>query len=217
MAVVQVRLLGPVDVSADGVPRSMSGVRRQALITALALNAGQVVSGERLIDLVWGQAPPATVANALQRHISYLRAVLGSRSAIVARSSGYVLDLGGEATDVRQAERLLREGRSTADPAHRLRHLQDAVALWRGPPLTGLTDLMWFDEQARRLEDLLLQVQQALVELRMALGQTPQVIATLEDLVRAHPLDEQIAGTLIRAYYGTGRQADALAAYQRLR
>ena len=217
MASVQVRLLGPVDVVTDGVPRLLSGVRRKALIAVLGLRAGRVVSSHRLIDLIWADSPPPAAANALQRHISHLRTVLGIRSAIVARPPGYLLDLGTEATDLRLAERLIADAGSSADPEHRRRQLQAAVALWSGPSLGELRDLGWYDEQARQLDDLLLQTQQALLEVRLTLGQSAQVVAELEGLSRAYPLQEQIAGLLMRALYGIGRQADALAVYQRLR
>ena len=70
---MQVRLLGPVDVVVDGEPRPVHGLRRKAILAALALNHGTVVSSDRLADLVWGEAPPPTAANTLQVHISYLR------------------------------------------------------------------------------------------------------------------------------------------------
>ena len=76
----------------------------------LALRHGEVVSTDWLTDAVWGEAPPATALNTLQSHVSYLRGVLGSKSAILARPPGYVLDAGADGTDVRVAERLIRQG-----------------------------------------------------------------------------------------------------------
>jgi len=114
---MQVRLLGPVDVVVDGEPRPVRGLRRKAILAALALNHGTVVSSDRLTNLVWGENAPPTAPNTLQAHVSHLRGVLSSRAAIVARQPGYVLDLGDDGTDARVAERLLQHGARSADPA----------------------------------------------------------------------------------------------------
>src|SRR5689334_19303835 len=107
---MQVRLLGPVDIVAGGEPRQVHGLRRKAVLAALALHGGEIVSIGQLIDIVWGGPVPATAASTLQRHVSYLRRALGSRDVIRARSPGYFLHLGGNDTDVRLAEKLLRRG-----------------------------------------------------------------------------------------------------------
>src|SRR6266700_7814822 len=104
-ALMQVRLLGPLDVVVDGEPRQVRGLRRKAILATLALRAGEVVSTDYLVEVVWGRGAPPGVANALQSHISYLRGVLGSKSAVRVSAPGYVLDLPGDATDVRAVER----------------------------------------------------------------------------------------------------------------
>lgn len=106
-AIVRVGLLGPVGVLADGSVRTVSGLRRKAILATLALQAGEVVSTDRLADVVWGEAAPSTRRNTLQHHVLYLRTVLGSKAAIRAEPPGYVLSLVGDGTDVRLAERLL--------------------------------------------------------------------------------------------------------------
>jgi DNA-binding response OmpR family regulator len=80
------------------------------VLATLALHAGEVVSTDLLVDVVWGEAAPATAVNTVQSHVSHLRNVLGHKAAIVVRSPGYVLDLGGDGTDEQVAERLLRQG-----------------------------------------------------------------------------------------------------------
>ena len=104
---MQVRLLGPVDVAVEGQSRPVNGLRRKAVLATLALHDGQVVSTDRLVDVVWGRSAPLTVVNSLQTHISYLRGVLGNRDAIVAQAPGYRLNLGCDGTDARAAERLV--------------------------------------------------------------------------------------------------------------
>jgi DNA-binding SARP family transcriptional activator len=214
---MQVRLLGPVDVAVAGGPRPVNGLRRKAVLAALALHDGQVVSTGRLVDVVWGESAPATVVNSLQAHISYLRGVLGSRAAILARPPGYLLNLGGDGTDARAAERLLRQGRQAADPALGVRDLREALALWRGRPLADVTGSAWLEEQSQRLDLLADQVRRALFEARLAAGEHAEIVPGLEQMAAANPLDEQVHGQLMLAFYRCGRQADALAVFGRLR
>jgi DNA-binding SARP family transcriptional activator/DNA-binding CsgD family transcriptional regulator/tetratricopeptide (TPR) repeat protein len=212
---MRVRLLGPVDVVADGAVRPVRGLRRKAVLAVLALRHGEVVRTDQLADAVWDDAPPATPLNTLQRHISYLRQVLGSRDAIVARPPGYWLDQGQVDTDVVAAERLIQPGAQVTGQA-RKQQLRDALALWRGQPLSDFDGLPWLREQAERLEQLRLRADRALVETRLALGEHEQVLPELEALTRDHPFDEQLHAQLMLALYRSGRQADALGLYRRL-
>ncbi|MEV6159700.1 AfsR/SARP family transcriptional regulator [Nonomuraea sp. NPDC052129] len=215
---MRVRLLGPVDVLVDDVPRPVRGLRRTAVLAALALRPGAVVSVDLLVEAVWGTTAPASAATTVQSHVSYLRGVLDRREAIMARRPGYLLDLGErEATDVQTAERLIRQGMESAAPEVRADRLRAAVALWRGAPLAELAGLAWFDEQAQRLEQLLLEARHALIGARLALGQDLQLVPELTDLSRQHPLHEQVHAQLMLALYRAGRQGEALAVYQRLR
>src|SRR6516164_3308158 len=154
----------------DGAVRPVSGLRRKAVLATLALHADDIVSTDRLADIVWGEDAPPTAQNTLQSHVSYLRTVLGSKAAIVARPPGYLLDLGDDGTDVRLAERLLRQGIRSADPAHGARDLRAALALWRGRPLADVGGLAWLEEQAGRLDLLREQIKRELSEARLAVG-----------------------------------------------
>jgi DNA-binding SARP family transcriptional activator/tetratricopeptide (TPR) repeat protein len=214
---VLVRLLGPVDVLADDGPRRVRGLRPKAVLAALALHGGEVVSAGRLADIAWGGKTPPTVANSLQAHVSYLRTVLGGKTAIRARRPGYSLDLGGDPSDAQVAERLLGEGKSSADPAQGVRHLRAALALWRGQSLADVTGLAWLEEQAVRLDLLGLQVRRALADARLAAGEHEDLVPELEEMVAESPLDEQVHGQLMLALYRCGRQADALTVFRRLR
>jgi DNA-binding SARP family transcriptional activator/tetratricopeptide (TPR) repeat protein len=214
---MQVRVLGPVDIMLDGGARPVSGFRRQAVLAALALHDGQVVSTGRLVELVWGDSPPPTAINSLQTHISYLRRVLGSKDAIVARPPGYLLNLGSDSTDARTAERLLRRGRQATDPVQGARDLAEALALWRGRPLADLVGSTWLEEQSERLGALAEEIRRALFEARLAAGQHREIVAELEQLAADDPLDEQLHGQLMLALYRCGRQAHALAVFRRVR
>ncbi|MDQ3763266.1 MAG: tetratricopeptide repeat protein [Actinomycetota bacterium] len=214
---VRVRLLGPVDVTVGGIARPVSGLRRKAVLAVLALRAGEIVSTDRLIEAVWGAAAPVTALNTLQSTVSYLRGVLGTKAAILARAPGYILNLDGEATDVQVAERLIQLGTQSADQAQGVAHLQAALALWRGPPLVDVAGLAWLSEQAQRLDLVLLHAQQAVAEARLALGEHAQLVPDLQRLVQQHPWHEQFHRLLMIALYRAGRQADALGVYQQLR
>jgi DNA-binding SARP family transcriptional activator len=200
-----------------GVVRPVPGLRRKALLAALALHAGHTVSTDRLIDIVWDGKPPSTAANSLQRHVSYLRGDHDVRKAIAARSHGYVLDLPGEATDVEGAERLIRESRQSGDLARSASRLRDALALWRGRPLADVSGLSWMNEQAENLTRIELAAIRALIDARLALGEHALLIPELESLTHHHPYHEQTHHQLMLALYRSGRQAEALTAYQRLR
>jgi DNA-binding SARP family transcriptional activator/tetratricopeptide (TPR) repeat protein len=186
---------------ADGESRPVSGVRRKAVLATLALHDGTAVSVGQLADVVWGETTPPTAVNTLQSHVSYLRGVLGSKTAIRARPPGYLLDLGAESTDVQLAERLLRQGTESADRADGVSQLKAALALWRGRSLADLADLARLDDHARRLDLLCLQVKRALSDARLTAGEHI----------------EHVHAQLMLALYRGGRQADALAVYQRLR
>jgi DNA-binding SARP family transcriptional activator len=216
-SLVQVRLLGPVDVVVNGEVRPVPGLRRKAVLATLALHCGDIVGTDYLVDAVWGEDAPPGAVPTVQRHLSFLRDVLGDKAAIVARPPGYLLDLGADGTDVRVAERLFQAGSQADDLICRVGTLRAALALWRGQPLADVAGPGWLEQQAERLELLRLQVKRALYQARLTAGEHGQLIPDLEQLAAGQPLDEQIQAQLMLALYRSGRQADALAVYRRLR
>jgi DNA-binding SARP family transcriptional activator len=214
---MQVRLLGPVDVVVNGVSRPICGLRRKAVLATLALQHGDIVSVDQLTDVVWGEAAPSAARNTLQSHVSYLRAVLGDKAAIRAQQPGYVLEL-PDGTDVQLVRRLMGLARRAAAPADQARQLAAALSLWRGQPLADVTGMVWLDGQAARLGMIRLEVLRALADARLAAGEHRELLdQVLEQLAAEQLLDEQIQAQLMIALYRSGRQADALAAYQRMR
>jgi DNA-binding SARP family transcriptional activator/tetratricopeptide (TPR) repeat protein len=214
---MQVRLLGPLDVVVDGEPREVRGLRRKAILATLALRAGEVVSTDQLADVAWHSGAPATALNTLQSNVSHLRGILGGRQAITARPPGYQLALDDDGTDVLVAERLLRDAAAHADPALAARVLREALGLWRGRPLGDLAGLPWLEEQAGRLDLVHERIQRALAVAMLSAGEHERLLPDLERMAADQPLDEQICAHLMTALYRSGRQADALAAYARLR
>ncbi|BCB84209.1 SARP family transcriptional regulator [Phytohabitans suffuscus] len=210
-------MLGPVDVFVDGVARPVSGARRKAVLAVLALAGGDLVPADRLIEMVWGDEPPATALNTLQSHISYLRRLLGGRSGIVARPPGYLLSDELAATDLQVAVDLINRGRQSDNPATAVSHLAAAVALWRGHPLADVSESAGLEAQAQRLRTLQQEAVFALIDARLALGEHDLLIPDLDHLVRQHPFHEGFHGQLMLTLYRVGRQADALATFNRLR
>lgn len=216
---MQIRLLGPVDVVIDGVARPVPGLRRKAVLAALALQPGQIVSTDHLVEIVWDGQARAAAMTTLQSHMSYLRRLLGRREAIQAHRPGYVLAMPDEqpVTDLQAAQDLLGRADRLRDPQPAAAQLRAALDLWRGRSLADLSELTWFAEQAGRLEEIRLDAHKALVDARLQLGHHAALIREAEHLHREHPMDEQIAGHLMLALFRAGRQIDALAVYQNVR
>ncbi|MFF0264584.1 BTAD domain-containing putative transcriptional regulator [Kribbella sp. NPDC004536] len=213
----EVRLLGAVDVLANGRSQEVPGLRRKSLLAALALNAGQVVSNDQLIDTVWSGRAPATVSNTLQSHISYLRRILGGANAILMSSPGYRLNTSLIGTDVQVAERLISESRRTDDLQKKLGHLRTALSLWRGAPLSGVRAHASLNDSGERLERLNTVAMKSMVETELKLGLLSAAIPRLQDMLVAYPFDEELHAQLMLALYRAGRQVEALAVYRVLR
>lgn len=184
---VQVRLLGPVDVMVDGSVRQLAGLRRKAVLAVLGLHPGESVSSDRIVDIVWGEQPPATVVNALQNIVSYLRGALGGRARIAGRAGGYTLALPAEAVDLGQAESLIGRVDRAADPALRAGRLRAALGLWRGGALADVAEVPWLGEQGRLVEQLRTDALEELVDARLALGEHVALIPELEQAVGRYP------------------------------
>ena len=217
------RVLGPLEVWKEGRPLRLGGERQRALLALLVLSANEVVSSDRLIEALFGVDAPETAANALQVAISRLRRLLeeGGSDAedgvLLTRPRGYELRAGPEQLDVALFERLVAEGREaleSGDPAGAGARLREALALWRGPALADLSLLDFAQSEIRRLEELRLAALMERIDADLALGRDAELVAELEALVAANPLQERLRGQLMLALYRSGRQADALAVYR---
>ncbi|HEX8771477.1 MAG TPA: BTAD domain-containing putative transcriptional regulator, partial [Acidimicrobiales bacterium] len=219
MAEIEVRVLGPLAVVADGLPIDLSSRKQRALLAVLALHAGQVLSVDRLLDDLWGERPPATARHALQVHVSNLRKLLGPATVGTERP-GYLLRLAAESCDATRFEVLIRAGRRALHQGN-VREasstLSDALALWRGPALADLLFEPFAAQEAARLEELKLGANEDRLVADLGLGRHTELVGELEGLVERHPLRERLWGLLMLALYRSGRQVDALRAYKTLR
>ncbi|KAB8183444.1 BTAD domain-containing putative transcriptional regulator [Microbispora catharanthi] len=214
-------ILGPTEARPDGDrPVPVGGPGLRALLGLLLLNAGRVVTIDRLIDGLYGAEPPSGADNALQAQVSRLRrhlASLGDLGDLVVREpAGYRLAVDPDDVDASRFERLAAEGRralDAGDPARAAGLLGQALALWRGPALADVPDAPFAPAQAARLEELRLSAAEDLAEAGLALGRHRDLLPELQERIAAHPLRERSRGQLMRALYAAGRPAEALAAY----
>ncbi|HJQ73731.1 MAG TPA: BTAD domain-containing putative transcriptional regulator, partial [Gaiellaceae bacterium] len=212
-------ILGPLEARVGGRPVALRGTKQRALLATLLLHAGQVLSVERLIDDMWGEAPPQSAANALQVYISQLRKTLGA-GALVTQAPGYVARLEAGQLDAVSFEGLVDEGRNAMlsdDAATAEARLRAALALWRGDCLTELELHGAALSAIDQLEQLRLAVQEDLILVELSLGHHAALVTKLEALVQEHPFRESLRAHLMLALYRSGRQADALEAYRRAR
>jgi DNA-binding SARP family transcriptional activator len=209
------RLLGSLEVEQGAKAVEIGGQKQRAVLAILALNAGRVVSTDRLVDLLWGEQPPKTAATSLQNFISQLRKGLGA-NLVVTKSPGYLLNVPADQVDVNRFERLLGEARSL-EPESRRRKLREALELWRGEPLADFSFEPFAESEIARLEELRSAALEDRIEADLEGGASAELIGELEGLVRENPLRERLRGQLMLALYRSGRQAEALRAYQEAR
>jgi DNA-binding SARP family transcriptional activator len=186
-------------------------------LALLALRAGRVVPVEVLVDALWGEQVPAAPRNAVQHHISRLRAALGADS-IVAAPDGYAL--AGAIVDALRFEELLARARSAGragDAGQAAELVTRALALWRGRPLRGLSDGPWVDAEAARLEGLRTDALEEQFEAALALGEHTEVVGRIRRVLEEYPFRERLWGQLLVALYRSGRQAEALEAFGQAR
>jgi DNA-binding SARP family transcriptional activator len=212
-------ILGPLEVRLeDGEPAALGGHRQRALLAILILHANEVVSTDRLIDQLWGEHPPATAVHTVRVFVSRLRRALGPAGArLVTRPPGYVIEVGVDEVDADRSERLFASARAAladGEPREAEALLRDAERLWRGPPLADFTYEPFAQATIARLEEVRIGCREHLIEAELALGRHADVVGELEALVREHPFRERPRGQLMLALYRSGRQADALDAFQ---
>ena len=215
-------LLGPLVVRRDQTIIPVPTGKQRVLLAALLLAANQVLTIDELIDTMWDSRPPTSARITLQGHIKRLRRTLGDRtgSPIATRPGGYTITTTGHELDITRFNALLTQGQqharldrwqSVADTMHA------ALALWRGQPLLDVPSHTLTQATLPRLTEMRLQALAWRLEADLRLGRHEQLIGELAELTTEYPLRERFHSQLMTALYRSGRQADALAAYHRLR
>jgi predicted ATPase/DNA-binding SARP family transcriptional activator len=209
-------VLGPLAVWTPGgdlVPVPEARVR--ALLACLLVAPGRVVSADRLIDDLWGDALPADPANALQTAVSRLRRAIGS-GLVVRRPPGYLLDASPDAVDSGRFVELVGRARRTTDPKGLATLLAEALGLWRGDAFAGFTDDAFASTAAAALEEQRLVAWEDYAQARLRLGDHAALAGELRELVERHPLRERLRAAHLRALHGAGRTTEALDDYREL-
>ena len=217
---MQFRMLGSLEVTAEGAPVDVGGPKPRTLLAALLVQRRMVVSTDRLIQVIWGDEPPVEALNALRAYVSRLRSALGSPVRLVHRAPGYVLDVSDDELDSAQFISLLRTARAHRVAGEHDRVVQTldvALALWRGDALAEFADLDFAATEIARLDDLRMIAVEERIEALLQLDRDTEVVAELDGLVRRFPVREGLAVQLMRGLYRSGRQTEALTVYRQLR
>jgi DNA-binding SARP family transcriptional activator/tetratricopeptide (TPR) repeat protein len=221
-AAIALGLLGPFELRiGEGPPVALGGTRQRALLAVLGLSANEVISTDRLVHELWGETPPQTAVHTVQVFVSRLRSAMGEAGErLVTRAPGYLLEVGIDEIDAERCLHLYELARSAlaagdAPAAGGL--LEEALALWRGPPLAEFTYEPFAQAAIARLDELRLSCREEQIQAELGMGRHAEVVPKLEALVREQPLRERPRGQLMLALYRSGRQADALDAFQQTR
>ncbi|GAA3236231.1 BTAD domain-containing putative transcriptional regulator [Actinocorallia longicatena] len=227
MTNVRFRVLGPVEAAdTRGAPVRLGGARL-TLLTLLLADAGRVVSLDRIVEAIWNGEPPPSATGVVVAHVSHLRRLLDpdrvgrtEDGCVLTRAPGYLLRAEPGELDTELFARRVAEGEQALDqgaPDVALTVLEEALALWRGDPFTGVELGPELAVRADALADLRLRALEGRVRALLDCRRTAEAVTEAEALVRRDPLRERFWALLIRAGYLDGRQADALAAYAECR
>ncbi|MDJ0498402.1 MAG: BTAD domain-containing putative transcriptional regulator [Acidimicrobiia bacterium] len=213
---MEFRVLGAIEVEVDGEMRSVSSSKQRELLALMLINPNTALSSDRIMDELWGDDPPSI--GTLRFHVSKLRSILGGeRSPITTTDNGYRLDLDPNSIDAVQFEAAIVAAGAAlgSDIEAATIHIEHAAELWRGGPYPGIEYRPFGEIEIRRLNELYLTFLARRMEIELAQGRHDEAVAGLEELVNKHPLHERFWELLMLALYRSGRQADALRAYQR--
>jgi DNA-binding SARP family transcriptional activator len=226
---VRYRLLGPMEVSVDGAPVKLPGTAERALLAQLLLSPGRTIPATMLVDRLWSESTlPVDPMNALQVRVSKLRRALktiGVGDVVTREGVGYRASIDPGTVDALDFADRIRAARTAAanaadnggiQPAH-VQAYDDALALWRGDPLSDFAVERWAGAEAARLTELRLAAMTERAHIALTLGRHQEVISDLEPVIAHDPTLESLAGLLMLALYRSGRQADALEVYTRTR
>jgi DNA-binding SARP family transcriptional activator len=214
---LEIKLLGPVAVHRGGGPVPAGPVNQRCLLGLLGVRAGRVVGLEEIVDVLWGDQPPATCRNLVHVYVSRLRKLL--RAPIVGVGGGYRLAVDGDRLDVAQFDELTALAQATrgADPESALDLFTRALACWRGPVLADLPARSRQHPAAVAVSQRRLAAVLAHADTAIALRRYGQAAERLRELVHAEPLHEGAHARLVLALAGSGQRAAALELFTELR
>jgi DNA-binding SARP family transcriptional activator/tetratricopeptide (TPR) repeat protein len=220
MTALDVRVLGPLEVRVAGAPLPLGPRKQQVVLAMLAVQAGQVVSLDELVDEVWPDAPPASAVANVRSYAASIRrsleAVEGRRDRLVRRGSGYQLSVAPDELDLLAFSAQAGEGRRalrSGDLAAAVAAFRSGLACWRGPVFAGLPLGPALTARVAVLEEERLALTEELADALLALDEPAEVARVLRQHVHSHPLRERAYGLLMKALCRLGDVAAALRTY----
>ena len=207
---MQYRILGPLELRADGTEVQLAPGHQRALLALLLLRRNRVVSMDGIVDALWEDEPPPTAHKVVQNAVSHLRKTLGG--SLVTQAPGYLLRVEEGELDADRFTQLVERAQQE-EPARAAQTLREALSLWRGPALSDFTYSEFAQPAITQLEELRLEALEDRIDVDLALGADGKLIPELETLVAEHPLRERLRGQLMVALYRGGQQNEALEAY----
>ena len=226
-AELRFRLLGPLELavstdSAESDWATVGSTKRRALLAALLVRAGETVRVDQLVHELWGSRPPDSATTQVHQNVMWLRRTMGDEQGqvLVTDGHGYRLDVTSDQLDVGQFDDLTRRGVAAlqaGDPESAAALLRRGLGLWRGNPLSDVPPTELVTAAAQRLSDQWLDTWETAIDAELACGRHESVVAELIQQVEVHPLRERPWRQLMTALHHTGRQAEALATFQRVR
>jgi predicted ATPase/DNA-binding SARP family transcriptional activator len=206
-------VLGPLLFERDSSVVTVPAGRQRSLLALLLWADGAPLSRDRLVDELWGDRAPASAVSALHVHMSKLRALLGD--LLVHESGGYILKTSDCALDLREFESLIEQARAEPEKSRAL--LTEALAVFRGEPLGDVDAERTVGRWRSELEEKRLQALMSRIDADLEGGLAAELLPELGRLISEHQYEERLWGQLMLASYRAGRQADALAVFQRAR
>ena len=217
---MEFRILGPLEAHSQSGPVALGGIKPRVVLGMLLLHRNEPVRAERLVMALWGDEAPASAMKTLYVYVSRLRRALEDPDALVMTSAGYRLRVRPDELDAERFERLVGAGTHALDTGRAEQAaalLHEALALWRGPPLSGLELEPFAQIEIARLQEQRVAALEARVEAELAADRHAALVGELHQLVAANPTREGFVRQLMLALYRCGRQAEALDAFHRTR
>ena len=218
---LEFRALGPLEVLRDGRPIDLGPFKQRSLLALLLIHANEVVSVDRIQDELWGD-DAGDKANALWVYVSRLRSILepertgrGQSSVLITREPGYLLSADPATIDIHRFKMAMAEARSLADADGASQLLTEALGLWRGEAFADFSYEAFARSEVDRLGEARIEAQEELFEVGLRMGRARDLVGELESFSRAHPYRERPVTQLMLALYRSGRQTDALRAFDR--
>jgi DNA-binding SARP family transcriptional activator len=227
---MKIKVLGALNAEVNGISIVPTAGKPRQILALLALYPGRVVPVPILMEEIWGTELPQSSLTTLQTYILQLRRLLGTamgpdvpgsaKDVLATRYGGYLLQIPGDAVDVKAYERLVAEGQQAFEDGvdeHAAARLREALDLWEGPALVDVRVGPILEIEVLRLEESRLVARERRIDADLRLGRHVELLAELTDLVARNRQHEGLHSQAMVALYRSGRQAAALDVYRRLR